>query len=70
MNTGAAIAIGGNVVIERITPSSRNFIGKRSRASAYAAKEPITSAIAVVVKLMIALLRSACVKSLFLKIEL
>jgi hypothetical protein len=34
LKTGAAIAIGGKVVIERITASSRNFIGKRSRARA------------------------------------
>ena len=34
LNTGVAIAIGGNVVIDRTSASSANFIGNFSRASA------------------------------------
>jgi hypothetical protein len=34
LNSGAAIAIGGNVVIERMIASMMNLPRKRSRASA------------------------------------
>ena len=69
LNSGAAIAIGGNVVVERMIARIRNLNLKRSRASAYAAKEPIVSAINVEQPETIALVFKAVVKSAFLKIE-
>src|ERR671925_1315256 len=69
LNSGAAIAIGGKVEIERITAKSRNFIGKRSRARAYAANDPTSKARKVVIPVTMVLLRSADVKSEFSKID-
>src|SRR3954449_8002726 len=69
LNTGAAMAIGGNVEIDRISASRRNLRGKFSRASAYAAVEPIVSAMTVETPATIRLLRSAFVNAAFEKIE-
>src|SRR3954447_11121045 len=70
LNSGAAIAICGNVemdrTIARITYLKRSF----SRASAYAQKDPTASASTVVDIATTALLRSAFVKSGFWKILL
>src|ERR671910_43363 len=68
-NSGAAIAIAGNVVIDSTSARIRNFPLKRRRASAYAQKDPTVSASAVVESEMIALLSSDLVKSLLLKID-
>src|SRR3954454_4515447 len=69
-NSGAAMAIAGNVVIDRTSARMMNFLLKRRRASAYAQNDPTISASAVVNSEMIALLRRDFVKSLFSKIDL
>src|SRR5689334_3890470 len=69
LKTGAAIAIGGKVEIDRTIARIANLPLKRSRASAYAANAPNTSDRIVALPATITLLRSACVKSLFLKID-
>src|SRR3954447_6561790 len=69
LNTGAAIAIGGNVEIDRMIARIANLPPERSPASAAAANEPKTSDRIVALPATITLLRSACVKSLFLKID-
>src|SRR5215210_5088760 len=65
LKIGAAIAIAGNVVIDRIRARIQNFPRSFRRASAYAQNDPTTSDNAVVTRLTIALLSSACVKSPF-----
>src|SRR3954464_7715267 len=68
-NSGAAMAIAGNVVIESTRARMMNFPLKRRRASAYAQNDPTISARNVVNSEMIALLRRDFVKSLLLKID-
>ena len=69
LKIGAAIAIAGNVVIERIRARIQNFPRSFSRASAYAQNDPTTSDSAVTTRLTIALLSSARVKSSFWKTD-
>ena len=69
MKIGAAIAIAGNVVIERTRARIQNFPRSFSRASAYAQNEPTMSENTVTTRLTIALLTSECTKSSFLKID-
>ena len=69
-NSGAAIAICGNVEIVRTMPSRMNLKFIFRRASAYAANAPTTIPMNVVVRATIALFASALVKSSFWKIDL
>ena len=69
-NSGAAIAICGNVEIVSTTPSSRNLKFIFRRASAYAQNAPTRRPRNVTVRLTIALLISERTKSSFWKIDL
>src|SRR5215217_9389744 len=68
-NSGAAIAIAGNVVIDSTSARIGNLPLKRRRASAYAQNEPTVRAATVVTTLTTALLSSARVKSPFWKTD-
>ena len=70
LNSGAAMAICGNVEIVRTIASMMLLPPIRRRASAYAQNAPTMIEKNVVSNATAALLRSACVKSGFLKIDL
>src|SRR5215213_334999 len=69
LKIGAAMVICGNVVMVRTTARIANLKRIRSRASAYAQKDPTMSASAVVTSATIALFLSAVVKFESLKID-
>src|ERR687885_26439 len=70
LNSGAAIAICGNVEIVSTTARMIALPVSRRRASAYAQNEPTARDRAVVMNATATLLRSALVKSGFSKIAL
>ena len=68
-NSGAAIAICGNVEIDSTIPSRMNLKPIFRRASAYAANEPTMTPRNVVARLTITLFWSERTKSSFSKID-